>query len=276
MDDWDSDSREDLLAEPVDDDGRLMLSASSVATFLRCQHQWELAYVYKIRALPTIRQAVGIAAHDAFETNLLTKMVTQVDLPEELVLDAFSDSYDAQVDEMKGSFDPKDPPDRAKDQGIEIVRKQHREVSPEVTPVLVEAPIQFEINGVIWTGTLDLVDGKGRLRDWKTSQRKPSSAANYQLAMTGYALGYREMTGEVETDVQLDFFVRYKKQPPGYFPIPSGGPVPDRAISTFAEITAKTQEAIMSGIFVPNGLQNNACSWCGYAASGACRYYNPR
>lgn len=269
MDDWDSDTRE----EGVDaDDGRLMLSASSVATFLRCPTQWDFAYVKKIRSPPTVRQAVGIAAHDAFEENLLTKMVTQVDLPVEFVKDAFSDSYDTMVGEMGGIFEEKDPPGTAKDQGIAIVEKQHLEIAPSIVPVLVEAPIQFEINGIIWTGTIDLVDGRGRLRDWKTSAKKPSSGANYTLAMTGYALGYREMTGEIETDVQLDFFVRYKKQEPGYFPIPAGGPVSDRAVLVFADIVSRVQAAIMTGVFPPHGLQNNSCSWCGFR--DICPYFN--
>lgn len=273
MDDWDSDSREDRVALD-DDSGRLMLSASSVATFLRCGVQWEFAYVKKVISPPTVRQALGIAAHDAFEENLLTKMVTKVDLPEELVLDAFSDSYDRQVDDMKGFFDPKDPPGTAKDQGIKLVQKQHREISPGIEPMLVEAPIQFEINGVIWTGTIDFVDGKLRVRDWKTGARKPQSAANYQLAMTGYALGFRELSGQTEADVQLDFLIRYKKQEPGYFPIPSGGPVPDRAIQVFSDTVGLVQEAVLAGRFIPNGLQNNACSWCGYTA--ICPYYNQR
>lgn len=273
MDDWDSDSREERVAQ--DGDGRLMLSASSVATFLRCGVQWEYAYVKKVRSPPTVRQAVGIAAHDAFEENLLTKMVTQVDLPEEFVRDAFSDSFDKQVEEMQGIWEEKDPPGTAKDQGLALVSKQHIEIAPAIVPVLVEAPIQFEIDGVIWTGTIDLVDGKGRLRDWKTSQRKPASGTNYSLAMTGYALGYRHQTGEIETDVQLDFFVRYKRQEPGYFPIPAGGPVSDRAVQMFADTVGLVHEAIMSGTrFIPNGLQNNACSWCGYRE--ICPYYNTR
>lgn len=261
MDDWDSDSREDQL-DPLTDDGRLMLSASSVTTFLRCGVQWEYAYVKKVRARPTVKQVLGISAHEAFEHNLLTKQVTKIDLPEDVVLDIFSTAYDRQV--YDATYDEDDPPEDAKDQGVKLVRKQHLEIAPSIEPMLVEAPIQFEINGVIWTGTIDFVDGKLRVRDWKTSKRKPSSASNYQLAMTGYALGFRQMTGQIESDIQLDFMVRYKKQDPAYYPVPAGGPVPDRAIHMFAETVARVQELIMAGHFVPNGLQSNACSWCGY------------
>lgn len=248
-----------------------MLSASSVTTFLRCGVQWEFAYVKRIRSAPTIKQIIGIGAHDAFEQNLAAKMVTKIDLPESVVRDAFSDSYDHLLGDVEV---PAEDPGVAKDQGLRLVSKQHTEIAPGIQPVLVEAPIQFEINGVIWTGTLDLKDGKGVVRDWKTSVRKPSSPAQYQLAMTGYAIGARELTGEIETDVQLDFLVRYKKQEPGYYPIPSGGPIPDSAYAQFANIVGRVQQLIMAGRFVPNGLQNNACSWCGYR--DICPDYNQR
>jgi hypothetical protein len=140
--------------------------------------------------------------------------------------------------------------------------------------VLVEAPIQYEIDGMLWSGTIDLADDKGKVRDWKTSARKPTDGGTYQLAMTGYALGYRELTGKTETDVQLDFLVRYKKQDPAYYPIPAGGPVSDRAIGVFADAVARTYEAIMAGRFLPNGLTSGACSWCGYRT--ICPFYAKR
>lgn len=202
---------------------------------------------------------------------MLTKVVTEIDLPEDYVLDVFSTAYDEQVREV---HDPQEDPGAAKDQGIRLVSLQHNEVAPGIQPVLVEAPIQFEINGMVYSGTLDFSDSRGRVRDWKTTARKPSNPNSYQLAMTGYALGYRELTGETETDIQLDFFVRYKKKEPAYYPIPAGGPVPDRAIAIFADTVARAHDAIMAGRFVPNGLASNACSWCGFR--DICPYYNQR
>lgn len=266
MDDWDSDSRQEDLA--LADDGRLILSASSVTTFLRCGVQWEFAYVKALKSAPTIKQSLGIAAHEAFEANMLGKLVAEVDMPEAFVLDVFSGAYDRLLLEVE---DPAEDPGKAKDQGVRLIQKQHREVAPGITPVLVEAPIQFEIDGMLYSGTIDLTDSKKRVRDWKTSARKPTDGGTYSIGMTGYALGYRALTGETETDVQLDFFVRYKKQAPAYYPIPAGGPVSDRAIAVFADVVARVYEAISAGRFTPNGLTSGACSWCGYRE--ICRYY---
>lgn len=249
-------------------DGRLILSASSITTFLRCGVQWEYAYVKNLKAPPTIKQSLGIAAHEAFEENMLGKLVAKIDLPEEAVVSVFSDSYDRLVREVT---DPAEDPGEAKDQGVRLIQKQHREVAPGIMPVLVEAPIQFEIDGMLYSGSIDLTDDKGRVRDWKTSARKPTDGGTYQLAMTGYALGYRALTGETESDVQLDFLVRYKKQEPAYYPIPAGGPVSDAAIAVFADVVARVYEAINAGRFHPNGLTSGACSWCGYRQ--ICPYY---
>lgn len=266
MDDWDSDARQEDLA--VSDDGRVILSASSMTTLMRCGVQWDFAYLRKIKSPPTVKQSIGIAAHEAFEQQMVGKIAAEVDLPEDFVVDVFSTEYDHLLLEVE---DPAEDPGKAKDQGVRLVQKQHREIAPRITPVLVEAPIQFEIDGMLYSGTIDLVDGKGRVRDWKTSARKPTDGGTYGLAMTGYALGYRQLTGHTETDVQLDYLVRYKKQDPAYYPIPAGGPVSDGAIAVFAETVARVYETIMSGRFIPNGLTNGACSWCGYRE--ICPYY---
>lgn len=267
MEDWDSDTQPEDLA--VTEAGDLILSASSITTFLRCGVQWEYGYVKQIKAAPTVKQSLGIAAHEAFEENMLGKLVSTIDLPEQAVLDVFSGAYDRLLLEVE---DPAEDPGQAKDQGVRLIQKQHREIAPGIMPVLVEAPILIEVDGIPYSGSIDLTDDKGRVRDWKTSARKPTDGGTYQLAMTGYALGYRSLTGLVETDVQLDFLVRYKVKDPAYYPIPAGGPVSDGAVAVFADTVARVYEAINAGRFTPNGLTSGACSWCGYKAM--CPYYN--
>lgn len=251
------------------DGNRLVLSASSMATFLRCGKQWEFAYVHQLRIPPTVKQSIGIAAHGAWEENLLVKMSAHVDLPEEAVVAAFTDEYDRLAEDF---VDPDEDPGAAKDQGVRLIQKHHRDIAPGIIPLLVEQPVKFEINGIPYTGTLDyahdLTDPGGpkrvRVGDWKTSARKPSNGGTYSLGMTGYALGYRHLTGETEALVQLDYLVRYKRQDPAYYPIPSDGPVSDRAIAVFADTVAAVYEAIQANRFLPNGLSSGACSWCGF------------
>ena len=266
MGDWDGGSAEDRVAI---EDGQLILSASSVSTFLRCGLQWEFAYAKRVRRPPTVKQQLGIASHSAYEQDMLVKLATGDNAAEDVVLDVFSDEYDKAWQDgflnLKEDPDEEEDPASAKDQQIRVIQKQHREIAPLIVPVLVEEPFIYTVNGVTYSGTMDLADSEKKVRDWKNVSKKPSGDGGYTLGMVGYAIGYRHLMGVRESEVQIDFLVRYKKKEPGYFPASSGGPISDEGISAFASTVERVYESIMHGNFVANGLQNNACSWCGYA-----------
>lgn len=236
----------------------VVLSASSVATFLRCGQQWFHAYVEGVKAPPTLKQARGIAVHKAIETNMVQKVVTHIDLRPEDVADAYATSFEEMAPDIEedrhqlGSF---------KDSGVALVTLHTRTVAPSIQPKWVEKPVQFQLNGIPFSGQVDLLDDKNKVRDTKTTAQKPREGA-YVLNMTGYALAYRQLTGEIETDTVLDYLVATKK--PYYMPIEAGGPVDDGAIVRFANIVESVHGAIQAGRFVPNGLSSGACSWCGY------------
>lgn len=266
MGDWDGGTGQEGLA--VVGDAQLVLSASSIATFLRCGLQWEFAYVKKVRHPPSLKQGLGLASHSAYESDMLVKLTTGANAEEDVVLDVFNEEfieYNRQgFLRLKDDEDDEDDPVKAKDQQIRVIQKQHREIAPLIVPVLVEEPFLLKVNGIHYGGTLDLFDAESKLRDWKNTAKKPSRDGGYTLGMIGYAVGYRHLTGLIEREVQIDFLVRYKKQDPGYFPVSSGGPISDEAISGWASTVERVYNAIMAGNFVANGLQNNACSWCGF------------
>jgi len=237
-----------------------LFSASSLATFLRCGKQWEYAYVYAVKSPPNLRMMLGIAAHEAVETNFRQKLATRLDLPASDVADAFSDAFERMIEDVEE--DEGESKGEAKDSGVLLVEKYQEVVAPNIQPLYVEQEIQFTMNDVPYAGFIDLVDDTGRVRDLKTTKRKPGAKTDYTLAMTGYAVGYRQMTGLVETGVTLDYMVRTQK--PYYYPAATDGPISDDGIATFASILSGVSESVQRGIFIPTGLQNNACSWCGY------------
>lgn len=243
------------MSEPV------VLSGSSLATFFRCGQQWYYAYVMAIVSPPTVRQALGLSVHSAVERNMTQKVWSGTDISEEEALDTFSTEWDAMSPELED--DPKETKDEAKDSGAQIVRMHHKHVAPTIQPLLVEEPVAFDLNNVPYSGTIDLVDSEHRVRDWKTAKQRPHPSY-YVNQMTGYAIGYRQKTGEVESDVVLDFHVRTKV--PTYVPISSGGPISDSAISNFAGQVELAYRSINEGRFLPNGAWSTppVCSWCGY------------
>lgn len=246
-----------------------ILSASSLTTYLRCGQQWYFAYVAGMKAPPSLRAIRGIAAHAAVEVDMRQKIDTYEDLPVQDMLDAFDTSWSA---EAVGAPDKDDneTAGQIKDKGYDLIRLYREKVAPKIQPILVEEPIQFQINGQVWSGQIDVAErailGKEPrtklvVRDTKTTKRSPMKDA-YMLAMTGYALSQRQKTGEVEGDIVLDYLVATKE--PQYKEIRYGGPVSDDQIRKFANIVGNVGESIKAGRFAPNGLVSGACSWCGF------------
>ena len=245
----------------------IILSGSSINTFLRCGQQWAFAYIDKLKAPPNLKQVVGIATHKAVEVNMTQKVTTKLDLPTNDVLDAFSASYDEQLPDVEAA-DPKEV-GKSKDSGIAVTRIYHTEVAPPIQPLWVEQEVQFAIDDRPYSGVIDLVEVRQGgvfgedyvIRDTKTTGRKPSGDG-HAVAMTGYAVAFRHLTGRVEHDIVLDYLVRTAK--PYYLPVANQGPIRDATIAQFGAIVGDVGRTIDAGNFIPNGLQNNACSWCGY------------
>ena len=200
---------------------------------------------------------VGTATHAAIETNYRQKIETGQDLPIDDVVDAFSSSYDLEI--MDADDDDEEDVGEAKDQGVALTKIYQEQVAPVVQPVLVEEQIQAEINGIPYSGFLDVTDHNNRIRDTKTTARKPVGDA-YKLSMTGYAILFRHKTETGETGITLDYLIRTKK--PYYLPV-EGGTVNDGEISRFTGILEGVSSSIGAGSFPPNGLVSGACGWCG-------------
>jgi hypothetical protein len=183
------------------------------------------------------------------------------DGPLDVVLDAYSTEYDKEVIETE---EPDIEKGKAKDHGVKSVRFWHANTAPLVAPELVEEPISFTLNGSqIYTGTIDLVSFDKEVWDHKFTGKTPQSADAYILNMVGYALGYRQLTGETESRIVLDHTVGLKTMTKRV-PIVSDGPVTDQAIAAFADIVSTATRSIEAGLFPPTGLKSGACSWCGY------------
>jgi hypothetical protein len=244
-------------------------SASSVATFLRCAKQWEYAYVYEFKRPPNLRMILGSSAHAAEETNYQQKIESKADLPLADVLDVFSTAWDGQAPEAEP--DGEETAGQAKDSGIATLSVYHNEVAPGIQPLWVEHEGLMHVNDIPYGYSIDLVDDKERVRDHKYTRRRPQKdSRDYRLNMIGYAMAYRHETGSRESDVVLDYMVRTKE--PYHWPVASAGPIPDTAISSFANILETVAHAIKEGTFLPTGLQGHACSWCGYR--DICDAYN--
>jgi len=252
----------------------LVLSASSVTTFLRCGKQWYYAYVAGVKSPPSLRAIRGIAVHAAVEMDMRQKMTTQVDVPVADMIDAYDTSWHEET--VNGFAISDENPGQVKDKGVELIELYHRDVAPTIQPVMVEEPIQFNINGQAYSGQIDLgsevdyepdwgpTERRLVIRDTKTTGRTPAEGT-YLLNMTGYAISQRQVTGKPEADTVLDYLIALKE--PVYKEIRMGGPITDAQIRQFAGVIDDVSSAVNAGRFVPNGIISGACSWCGYKAT---------
>lgn len=214
----------------MEPEGGLVLSSTSVNTWLDCHLQWYFRYVLMYDSTPSEAISTGIAVHEHAE--MLLKQNTLAD----------------------GSVDP---------EVIDLIELWKREVKPQLgITQFVEAPYRIEVNGIAYQSILDVVDEQGAVRDLKTTRRKPRPG-RYQLAMIGHALGSRSLTGTIESDVVLDYLVRTRV--PYYSREAKGGPVTDDEIDVFAGTLAAVADGIDREEYDATGLDSPwACAVCPY------------
>lgn len=246
-------------------DLELVLSATSVEAYRSCHWRWFLQYVEGERGEASLEQAVGLAAHAAIEhyyNRWIAEPMKIVDRAE--VIDVFDTTFLLEAPVVSAARPMRQI-------GRRVVNAYIEDVAPTLTPAFVEMPGRITVNGIGYSLHIDLVDTARVVRDTKVKGSKPRDATRYLFAMTGYSLGYRALTGERETDVQIDVMVRLKRDRPYHVPLRYGGPITNLDIGRFARQLEDTAEGIDRGDFAPTGLEAGECRWCPVRLS--CSYY---
>lgn len=261
------------VAEPV-------LSASSLKSFFRCPRQYAFSHIERIRAKPSVRQTLGIAAHTGVEHNFAQKLETRVDEPLDDTLDAYSTAYDAGIVEVEN---PEEDPGKAKDQGAKLVEIYQDRVAPETQPMWVERQSIIRLIashdedcdlgpecqcGVLFSATIDLVDEARQVRDLKTTQRTPSQGVHL-MQLAGGAIAFETETGEQATDLIIDYLIRKKVS--DYHQERWGGRVDAHMRRVFATQVQTAHSMITAGTFPATAAEagpGGPCSWCGYGPKG--------
>lgn len=233
-------------------------SPSDVNMYLRCPKQWEFRYVYGLKLPPSGALVQGSAVHGGAEVGLNHKIETGEDMPMDDVLDAVSTTFDGlAVDAEFGE----DNPGELKDQAIDLGRTWRNEVAPKIVPVAVEMEWELTIDDVTYLGYIDVVDAEGRVRDLKTSARKPSAdiLANHLQAQS-YALAISAQAGEIP-EVAFDYVVKTKAP----YAETRSAQYTERQLEIVAETVLDVTKGIRAGVF-PRSTDGWWCSpkFCGY------------
>jgi hypothetical protein len=184
-----------------------VLSPSQVRCFFDCQARWWFKYGLQLPERKNSSLALGLAVHQALEVNFREKIETQEDLETTGVVIVFREAWMEQVPQTE--FMPGESQGDLRRLGERLVAKYMDEVAPKVEPAAVELDVQGEIAGVAVRGRVDVLDVEGRLIDFKTASRRPSSVSPdyaFQLAT------YQQITPGASGDVRIDSLVKTEKE----------------------------------------------------------------
>lgn len=227
----------------------LILSASSITTWLRCHRQYLYSSVYRVQGGQNLAAALGVAVHAAAEAFWKSPTRPQA---------ALRRAFEAEVVNVPVPYE--EPLGGLVVDGERMVGVYIAQVAPRFTPTLVEQEFLIdvaEVPGVLLSGTIDAAD-ENDVRDLKTtsmiSRFNPSS---YSLQLNLYGLGYRALTGRAPRRLLLDVLTR-------------SGNVPYREIEVEADVGGTldviglARDDILNGDYSPTGADAGMCKWCSY------------
>lgn len=262
----------DLIETESQQAGRpVVLSASSVNSYLDCELQWWFSYVLAERGETTLAKVIGIAVHDAVELSLRMArdrdtMADMAEIPEPSHA-MLVRSFEAELALGPVRMEKFGPDAALAEAGV--ILDKYWETFPLMPgkPWLVEHAFEIEVEGIPYSGTVDRVDedrvpDELVMADLKVVASRPSKG-RYRLNLTGYDLGVEASTGRRPTLTVLDHFVRTKN--PYHWPEWVDSPSP-LDVAEFAGTLERVMEGISKEQFRPTGLDHPwTCLACPHA-----------
>jgi hypothetical protein len=228
------------MTEPI------ILSASSIATYLKCHRMYLYSNIYRVSGGQNLAAALGTAVHAAVET-----LWTSPKRPETALERAFAREL-ALV-----PLPYEEPPENVLRDAKRMYTVYVQKVAPTFTPTLIEEKVTGLVHGIAISGTLDAADED--VHDLKTtSMMSKFDPKGYGLQLNLYRLLYKVATGGWPRKLLLDV-------------------LPRRGNYTYKQVEVKVetgelldvlglvQAGIMAEDYRPTGAINGACRFCTYA-----------
>jgi len=190
---------------------RAYLSVSQIKLYLACPLKYRFQYVDRIRKPTPAAFVLGGAVHKAIEASYRQKMSSGSDMPVDVVQDIFAAHWD-EAARQDVDWEGEDPA-AMKAKGVALVGLYMREVAQGIQPVAVEEKFLIDFSNVDYgfMGFMDVVTADERVRDTKTAKRSPEQdAADREMQLTAYALGYKSLYGTYPKSLGLDVLVATK------------------------------------------------------------------
>jgi hypothetical protein len=243
---------------------------SHISMLMRCGIQFEFRVIKGIVIPPGVAVLVGSSTHKGIDVNLNHKIKTGELMPLDDVMEAAAEDLNkrwqdgVELDSEERSVGESNVRGDAVDTVVALSSLHHKEVAPRINPSHVERKFVLELEGFSrnLTGTIDVVEVGGIVRDTKTAKRSPpAETADNSDQLTMYGLAIRTLD-KVNPVLILDHLVKTK--------VPKA--VTQMTTRTSADYqvllnrVAAASRVIQSGAFMPCAQDSWCCSpaWCGY------------
>lgn len=184
----------------------LPLSISRLTTFLICPAQFDFKYVRGIKTPATDALVRGVVVHSAVEEMYLAKQKNGTlpsigDITPSITEEFAKQKQGANLSDEQKVFDD-----------IMVSAKTYLDqLAPTIEPSVVEWATDFQIDGIPFTGRLDIVDKDLVIRDTKTSAKMPSDyVMEKDIQLTAYSIAFQQATGLTPKKVCRDYITTGK------------------------------------------------------------------
>lgn len=234
------------------DPAPLILSASSIRSYLSCGYRYYLGSVLRIGGAQNMPAAIGTAVHAAAEA-----VVRPSPLRPESVLER---SLDHEVASVPGVTD--DDRQKAVAGAHTLLGMYRRFIVPTLGRMrLAESSFLIRVEGILYSGQIDF--GDQDVHDTKTTESLSRfHPEQHRMQLTGYRHGYRALLGEWPGRLMLDVLALN-----GHWKQVELEP-DDRELADAVSIAAS---GILEARFDPTGATSGACKFCPFSG-GVCRY----
>ena len=228
------------MSEPT-----LILSASSISTYLQCHYKYLLSNVYRIGGGNTMAAVLGSAVHAGVEA--FWKSPTRPN-------SALRRVFERELTTVPTPFE--EEPSVVLAEAERMLGTYIGTAAKTFTPTLVEQPFLITVNGVGVSGTLDAADED--VHDLKTTLMiSKFNPLSYVLQLSLYRLGYKALTGRYPRKLLLDVLPRRGKITYRSYEIE-----PDMA--EVIDVIGIVSEGIAAEDYEPTGATGGACHYCPY------------
>jgi hypothetical protein len=266
--------------------GQDWISTSSLSTLMRCGIQWEYAYVHRIKSPGSVRLVAGLGAHGAREVAMRSKIVTKVDVAENVCTDAARDTAVAEFDRQEIALEPefadKSLPDArgiAVDKATAFALADRKEFHPRIeNPIATEEMVAVNYAGLkrVIVGKVDLVELTQRsdvIVDLKSSKvSKSQDFADSNMGISTYGMAWLAKTGKapmyrIHALVDLKAGVKCQELETTRT---------QEELQKQLERFAAAERTIQTGVFMPANPESWWCcaAYCGYW--NRCKYWSGR